>query len=87
MVISDRTSYGVPLTVLEKLSEEIGEMFVREGNEDWSAIDSGCQKHSIEVLIVEKEDPLWRSLPLLKELRPPLYENPHYAIFTCGTYR
>ena len=86
MVIADRTSYGVPFDVFNKLADEIGIIFTRENINDWQLTDRICQKYSIELLIIEDTDPIWNSIPALEMQRPPLYENTHYTIFACGNY-
>lgn len=85
MVIADRTSYGVPLTVFNKLAEEVGVLFTNN-NTDWRSLDEICRKYSIDILIIEDTDPVWTSIPILKAQRLPLYENTHYVLFACGDY-
>ncbi len=86
MVIADRTSYGVPLDVFNKLVDEIGIIFKSENVNDWQFIDLVCQEYSIDILIIEDTDPIWESIPALKIQRPPLYENTHYTLFACEDY-
>jgi hypothetical protein len=83
---ADRTSYGVSLDIFNKLTDEIGVIFTSEDVNDWQFTDRICQKHSIDILIIEDTDPIWNSIPALKMQRPPLYENTHYALFACGDY-
>ena len=86
MVISDRTSYGVPIDIFNDLSGEVGKLFAAKNMTDWKAVDQICQEYLIDVLIIEDSDLIWDSVPLLTMQRPPLYKNTHYAIFTCGKY-
>jgi hypothetical protein len=86
MVISDRTAYGVPADQFNKLAGDVGELFILKNSKDWQFADNICKKYSIGVLIIEDEDPIWESLPILKKQRPALYENSRYAIFACGEY-
>ena len=86
MVVADRTAYGVPLNVFNKLVNEIGVMFTTGQINDLQTIDQFCQKYSIDILIIEDTDPVWGSIPALTEQRTPLYKNTHYALFACGDY-
>lgn len=86
MVISDCTSYGVPIDIFNDLSGEVGKLFAAKNMTDWKAVDQICQEYLINVLIIEDLDLIWDSVPLLTMQRPPLYKNTHYAIFTCGKY-
>ena len=83
MVISDRTIYGVSLETYKELSGDIGKIFKQKAK-DWNFIDEKCGQYAINVLIIKDTDPLWTSLPALKLIRPPLYENAYYAIYSCG---
>jgi hypothetical protein len=84
MAISDRTAYGVPLDVFEKLADEVGVLFTNENVTNWKVTDGLCQQYSIDLLIIKDTDPIWSSLTILKTQRPVLYENAHYALFACG---
>jgi hypothetical protein len=86
MVISDRTAYGVPLDVFEKLADGVGVLFTKKNITNWQMTDRLCQQYSIDLLIIKDTDPIWSSLTILKAQRPPLYENTHYALFACGDY-
>ena len=83
MVIADRTAYGVPADVLNQLSREVGLIFTNPAN-DWSFIDSICRLYSIDYIIINDIDPIWKSLETLKESREPFYQNTRYIIFACG---
>lgn len=84
MVISDRTMYGVPMTVFKDMSTSIGRIFLAENMTDWASTDEICSQYFIQAIIVNDADPLWSSLPTLKEQRVPLYINRRYAVFPCG---
>jgi hypothetical protein len=86
MVASDRTAYGSPMGIFEKLTNEIGVLFTDKNLTDWQLTDTLCQQYSIDILIFKDTDPIWSSLAILKTQRPALYENSHYAIFACGDY-
>jgi hypothetical protein len=83
MIISDRTSYGVPLEEYLALMDDVGTIFTKP-SENWDFIDTKCQRYLIDLLIVKDRDPLWSDLQKLKNDRPPLYENGYYAIYACG---
>ena len=86
MVISDRTSYGVPAEDFSRLVNEIGTLFADKAISAWNIVDQTCSQHGIDVLIVADTDPLWNSMERLKSQRLPLYINDHYAIYACGKY-
>lgn len=83
MALADRTAYGVSATTFGFLQSEIGRIFQGQ-DQTWLAIDQDCHEHSIGVVIVNDTDPLWRLLPMLVQSRLALYQNDHYAIFSCG---
>jgi hypothetical protein len=83
MVISDRTSYGVPLDVYKDLVGDIGTIF-EQRTISWDPINAKCRQYSIDILIIKDTDPLWDSLQDLKAIRPPIYENAYYALYSCG---
>ena len=83
MVISDRTIYGVSLDVYEKLSKDVGTIFVRKVS-TWNEIDAKCNQYKIDILVFKDTDKVWKSLPDLKTTRMPMYENPYYALYSCG---
>jgi hypothetical protein len=86
MVVSDRTAYGVSMDAFRELKAEIGILFTNRHVTDWQLTDRICREHLIDVLIIKDTDPIWDSLSILKSQRPALYENEHYAIFSCGDY-
>lgn len=86
MAIADRTAFGVPLDVFNKMVSEVAVIFTSQKETDWKKTDAICRQHFIDVLIIKDSDPIWNSLALLKTLRPALYENTHYALFACGDY-
>jgi hypothetical protein len=83
MVISNRTSYGVPVEIYNTFVDNIAVIFTRQTT-DWDSIDTVCIKYSIDVLIIKDTDPLWDNLEILKQQRHPLYENKYYALYSCG---
>ncbi len=83
MAISDRTIYGVPIPVYAKYSHDIGSIFRRKTN-TWDEIDAKCSQYKINILVFKDTDRVWESLPDLKTIRPPMYENPYYAVYSCG---
>jgi len=84
MVIADRTAYGVPTEVFKEMSTSIGRIFQLEDVHNWSSIDQICNQYSIQAIVINDTDPLWSSLPSLRDLRTPIYINGHYAVFTCS---
>lgn len=86
MVISDRTAYGVPSDVFDKLVDEVAAIFITENIPNWQYLDNMCRKYSIDVLIVEDGDPFWKNIPELELQRSPLYKNNYYALFNCGNH-
>jgi hypothetical protein len=84
MIISDRTAYGVPKDEFEAWTEKVAPLFNSEDMEDWQILDRICDEYFIDILIYSDIDPVWNILPVLKNQREPLYENQHYALFTCG---
>ena len=66
------------------MTEGIGTIFNSPNNSDWKSLDQLCDKFSIDVIIVNDNDPLWSSLSVLKVERPPVYKNEYYALFACG---
>jgi len=83
MVISDRTIYGVSLAVYEKLAQDVGSIFIRK-SATWENIDVKCDQYKIDILVFKDTDKVWESLPDLKTVRLPIYENPYYALYACG---
>jgi hypothetical protein len=86
MVISDRTAYGVPANVFQDLANRVGSIFTNQDQANWQGIDGLCRQYSIDILIFQDTDPVWISLPTLEILRPPIYKNQNFALFTCGDY-
>ena len=83
MVIADRTAYGVPADVFNQYSTDIGSIFTQP-EMDWQLIDSKCQQYSIDFLIINDLDPLWKNIERLSESRNPFYQNDRYIVFPCG---
>lgn len=84
MAIADRTIYGVSALEARRMTEGIGTIFNSPNNSDWKSLDQLCDEFSIDVFIVNDNDPLWSSLSVLKVERPPVYKNEYYALFACG---
>jgi hypothetical protein len=85
MVVADYSSYGVPLKVFEALQHDVGLIFENKEN-SWDEIDQNCERHYIDVIILNDLDPVWLKLPDLMQQRKPLYQNSYYAIFPCGNF-
>jgi len=83
---ADRTAYGISLDNFNKLTNDIGLIFTSENINDWQLIDRTCREHFIDILIIEDADLIWKSIPILKVQRQPLYENEHYSLLACGDY-
>lgn len=83
--ISDRTSYGVPLSEYKAKVAEVSEIFNVKKAQDWSPLDFLCDKHSIDVIVVANSDPLWESLDVLEKYRTALYADDLYAVYFCGS--
>jgi hypothetical protein len=79
---SGHTAFGISQPEFLSRSALVAKIFVAETN--WDEIDHSCQANFIDIIAVSDEDPLWRYLPALKEERNPLYENPFYAVYSCG---
>src|SRR5688572_6570448 len=84
MIIADRTAYGVPAEVFKEMLTSIGSIFQLEDAQDWKSIDRLCQQYSIQAIVIKDSDPLWSSLPVLRQQRTPLYINQYYALFNCS---
>lgn len=83
-VISDRTSYGVPLDVYNAKVAEVARLFNLTNVKSWNAPDALCQANDINAIVLTEKDRLWNSLGVLKNNRTPIYLDEHYAVFTCG---
>jgi len=84
MIIADRTAYGVPAEVFREMSTSIGRIFQLKDARNWNLIDRICKQYSIQAIVIKDSDPLWSSLPGLRQQRTPLYINPYYAVFDCN---
>jgi hypothetical protein len=85
MAISDRTDYGIPSSIFLSMQNNIGAIF-EQNYSNWEGIDQICKRYSIDVIVVNDTDQLWKSLQTLRTLRLPLYGNPYYEVFACGNY-
>jgi hypothetical protein len=82
-VISDRTSYGVPLTEYYSKVAEASQIFYLRNVQSWDVVDDLCKENFIEVMAVVESDPLWQSLDLLGSQRNFIYKDDQYAVFSC----
>jgi hypothetical protein len=82
--ISDRTAYGVSMDRYNAKVLAVSEIFNMENLQNWQTLDALCDKHSINVIVVIKSDPLWKSLGLLEKQRASLYADNYNAVFFCG---
>ncbi|MCZ2127156.1 MAG: hypothetical protein LC099_05200 [Anaerolineales bacterium] len=83
-VISDRTSYGVPLDEYNAKVAEVARLFNLTNIQNWDEPDALCEANDINAIVLVKSDPLWSSLDALKTQRTPIYLNDYYAVFACG---
>lgn len=84
MVFADRTIYGLSQQEFNRLRDAVGQIFNIQKNVNWKTIDRVCQQNLINYIVVGDTDPLWTSVALLATQRPPIFENPYYAVFSCG---
>jgi hypothetical protein len=84
MAIADITAYGVSPEMFMAYRQGIEAIFAAQNSANWQAIDLLCVQYSINVIIVNDTDPLWQNLPGLSAMRSPLYQNDHYAVYSCG---
>ena len=80
--ISDRIAYGIPQGYFQDAKTRISDIF--DQGKTWGSIDQSCRSFSINTLIVNDLDPLWKQLPLLEQERKPLYQNDFYSVIPCG---
>jgi hypothetical protein len=84
--ISFSAPYNVPFPVLKIRANQISKIFGLEHQNSWDTIDLLCQQYFIDILVVNDQDLLWESLPLLYQQRTALYTNRYYAVFPCGKF-
>ena len=53
---------------------------------DLDSIDMRCQQYFIDILIFKDTDPVWKFIPTIERIRPPIYKNNNYGLFACGNY-
>jgi hypothetical protein len=82
IAVSDRTSYGVSTADFERVKDEVAPIF--QTDLGWPAIDSICKNYSINTIVVNDLDPMWRRLSTLEEERKAVYQNDYYAVFRCS---
>jgi hypothetical protein len=51
---------------------------------DWQFMDAKCQLYSIDFIVINDVDPLWKNIQTLASARKPFYQNDRYIIFSCG---
>ncbi len=78
---SAHTAFGVSAEEFESRISRIATIF---NGTNWDTMDQTCKENSINLLIANDLDPLWKNLPVLEQQRQPLYQNQYYAIFPCG---
>lgn len=83
-VISDRTSYGVPLDEYNAKVAEVAKLFNLTDIKNWDEPDALCKANDISAIVLTKRDHVWDSLDELSKQRAPLYLDDYYAVFTCG---
>ena len=83
MVIADRTAYGVPADIFNQYSRDIGSIFA-PSVVDWQFIDAKCRQYSIDFIIINDIDPLWKNIQRLSETRNPFYQSDRYIVYPCG---
>ncbi|MBE7535044.1 MAG: hypothetical protein HS124_04850 [Anaerolineales bacterium] len=83
-VISDRTSYGVPLDEYNAKVAEVANLFNLTDVRNWDEPDALCKVNDINAIVLTERDRLWDSVEVLKNNRTPIYLDEHYAVFTCG---
>jgi hypothetical protein len=85
MAIAGRAAYGVSRHDFWVLAERIKPIFIYR-RLAWGGIDRICSQTHIGALVINDEDPIWKNLPNLLQVRTPLYINQYYAVFACGDY-
>jgi hypothetical protein len=85
--ISDRTAYGVPIDEYNAKVAAVREIFLKKSIQGWDPLDALCREHSIDVIVITNNDPLWEALGPLKKQRASLYADDYNAVFACGDYR
>ena len=81
VVISDRTAYGVSATTFQTMQKGVATIF--ELDTTWEEIDQTCKQYSVDALVINDLDPLWKRLPELEIRRAPLYQNQYYSVISC----
>jgi len=82
IAISDLTTYGVSETTFQTMQKDVATIF--ELDTTWEEIDKKCTQYSIDTLVINDLDPLWKRLPELEIQRAPLYQNQYYSVIACG---
>jgi hypothetical protein len=82
IALSGHTAYGVRIDDLIAESLLVTKVFELDS---WPQINAACTHYSIELLVVNDQDPLWKRLPELSVERKPIYQNGYYALLPCGS--
>jgi hypothetical protein len=82
IAISGHTAFGIPKEDFLIHANSVGKIFNNEST--WNEIDRSCKTNSIDMIVVNNEDPIWNYLPSLEEERHPFYQNQYYAVLNCG---
>ncbi|HUI89253.1 MAG TPA: hypothetical protein VLX61_11090, partial [Anaerolineales bacterium] len=83
IAISGHTAFGVQVQDLKSRADAISKIFSLSTN--WANIDQTCAANGIGMIVATDLDPIWKNLQDLEQQRIPLYQNPYYAVFHCGT--
>ena len=83
IAISGQTAYGISLQDFKSRAESISKIFASSTN--WTEIDQTCAANNINIIVATDIDPIWKSLPALESQRKPIFQNPYYAVFSCGS--
>ncbi len=84
ITVSGQTAYGIPQKDLLVLSNSVEKIFSSETN--WKGIDQLCVENNIDIIVITDEDKLWKYLLVLNQGRNSLYQNPFYAVYSCGKF-
>ncbi|MGA7194467.1 MAG: hypothetical protein WBW94_12630 [Anaerolineales bacterium] len=83
IAISGQTAYGISLQDFKSRAESISKIFA--SSTSWTEIDQTCAANNINIIVATDIDPIWKNLPALESQRKPLFQNPYYAVFSCGS--
>jgi hypothetical protein len=83
-IISGLTAYGVSKNDFMIHFDSVKFIFGSETS--WTEIDQSCIENNIDIIVVNDEDTLWKYLMVLDQTKRPLYQNPFYAVYSCGRF-